>query len=198
VTTISQLSFDYGKKCNNCQVWKAFTEYGKSPRNKGGMETLCLPCSRARKRALRAKFRAEHPDRAKSEMAEWYAKKGVEYHQAWRNRNREKINENNRKRYAHDPQKNIDYCLHRSAVRRGAPGGNHTAAEWKALCERYDNRCLCCCGKLKLTRDHIVPVSQGGSDSIQNIQPLCKNCNSRKNDRHINYRPDRLIAAKVG
>jgi 5-methylcytosine-specific restriction endonuclease McrA len=34
-----------------------------------------------------------------------------------------------------------------------------------------------------------VPVALGGSSFIANIQPLCRSCNSSKQDRIIDYRP---------
>lgn len=69
--------------------------------------------------------------------------------------------------------------------------GSHTDAEWQALKAKYNFKCLCC-GKqepeIKLTRDHVRPLILGGSDSINNIQPLCARCNSKKSLRQIDYR----------
>jgi 5-methylcytosine-specific restriction endonuclease McrA len=69
--------------------------------------------------------------------------------------------------------------------------GSHTDEDWQKLKAFHNFRCLCC-GKqepeIRLTRDHVIPLSQGGSDSIDNIQPLCARCNSKKNYKHIDYR----------
>lgn len=65
---------------------------------------------------------------------------------------------------------------------RGAEG-SHTIREWRDLCEFFKH-CCAMCGECKpLTRDHIVALSRGGSDYIENIQPLCLRCNSKKGNR---------------
>lgn len=59
-------------------------------------------------------------------------------------------------------------------------GGTHTTEEWIALVRQHDGRCAHCLLKKPLTRDHIVPLSRGGTNEISNIQPLCGSCNSSK------------------
>jgi 5-methylcytosine-specific restriction endonuclease McrA len=73
--------------------------------------------------------------------------------------------------------------------------GRHTWQEWQELKERYNYKCVYCKiseSKLekkwgnkfsKLTEDHIIPISKGGSDYITNIQPLCISCNAKKKDK---------------
>lgn len=53
---------------------------------------------------------------------------------------------------------------------------------------KYGKKCLCCGSEEKISLDHVIPVNKGGKDEVENLQPLCKSCNSRKNVQIIDYR----------
>ena len=92
----------------------------------------------------------------------------------WKQENKDRVNFSNRKR------DRLKKCSE----------GSHTLSEWQKLKEKYNYLCLCCKKQepfIKLTEDHIVPLSLGGTDYIENIQPLCLSCNDRKWIKVINY-----------
>jgi uncharacterized protein YdaU (DUF1376 family) len=64
----------------------------------------------------------------------------------------------------------------------------HTAAEWNALNDACGNACVRC-GAAGVVKDHITPIYQGGSDGIENLQPLCTRCNSSKGPENKDFRP---------
>ncbi len=63
--------------------------------------------------------------------------------------------------------------------------GKISTKDWLVI-RNTSPMCLMC-GKFveceKLTLDHIIPLSKGGTHTIENIQPLCFSCNSRKHAR---------------
>jgi 5-methylcytosine-specific restriction endonuclease McrA len=103
--------------------------------------------------------------------------------------------ENNRNgQYARHYKKNPDYVpdgwLDLRKKRLKQAGGHHSRVEWENLKKSCNYTCLCCRKtepSIRLTRDHIVPVSKGGDNSITNIQPLCHSCNCKKHAQSIKY-----------
>ncbi len=54
--------------------------------------------------------------------------------------------------------------------------------------KKYGKRCLACGSNKNIALDHVIPVVKKGKNVKENLQPLCKPCNSRKNDKIIDYR----------
>ena len=184
------LSVVDGKVCRKCGNWRPQSDWypDKAPCK------LCINAYRARYRqknleklqaqGREAWKRAQPTDptekaarnrekRRKQQASSQTRQSRVAQSKRWRERNRDKAREHKR----------------RSRARIRGAGGTYTEAEWQALVEQYDSRCLCCGAVGDLTRDHVVPLVKGGSNDIGNIQPLCRPCNSRKGTKTVDYRP---------
>lgn len=120
-----------------------------------------------------------------------------EYNQRWQNANREKVRKSCREyALAHPdkarervrkwaqlhPEKRCQNQANRRARENDAKG-SHTLAEWQSILKQHPSCAYCGRTDCKLTRDHVVPLSKGGSNYISNIVPACQSCNSRKKDR---------------
>jgi len=68
--------------------------------------------------------------------------------------------------------------------------GTHTPQEWTALLAACGGKCVKCDSADSIEKDHIKPIYQGGSDGIENLQPLCRSCNAGKGPDNTDYRPD--------
>lgn len=65
--------------------------------------------------------------------------------------------------------------------------GRHTLEQFEDLRVEFRGRCVRCLGEDGHQQDHIVPVYLGGSDGIENIQPLCFGCNFAKGNETFNW-----------
>ena len=98
--------------------------------------------------------------------------------------NREKVNERARKWRKNNPKKVAIFKANRYAMDKGAEG-RHTLTEWLSVLFGEAYKCVMCGVRGRLTKDHIIPLSKGGTNYIWNIQPLCRSCNSIKHDKII-------------
>jgi len=73
---------------------------------------------------------------------------------------------------------------------QGQPVGHYTYSE---AYDRYGATCYLCLqpidralgpnGYLAPSLDHVVPISRGGADTMENVRPCHKGCNSHKGKR---------------
>lgn len=87
--------------------------------------------------------------------------------------------------HASDKARRRESGRRREALERASRSdiGAHTPQEWEHIKALAKHRCVKCKKKKPLTRDHIIPLSKGGTDLITNIQPLCHSCNCRKHNK---------------
>jgi len=197
------------KKCSKCGKWKdRESEFGKRKEARDGRKSRCKACDAQ----VTQNWRERNPDKAKHGVLErvrkWYADNKErakenrrkrylqnteierERNSKWKAEHKEQHREGSRRWQANHPE-NVKARSHNRRAQIKASDGKFTALEWRALKEFYGFACLCCGRRepeIKLTPDHVLPLVLGGSNSIDNIQPLCLSCNSRKGAKHIDYR----------
>lgn len=69
---------------------------------------------------------------------------------------------------------------YRAKLSEGPP---FDAAAWNAKLRTLGGRCQNCGSPDRIEIDHIIPVSRGGTNHIDNLQPLCRPCNASKGNR---------------
>jgi 5-methylcytosine-specific restriction endonuclease McrA len=85
---------------------------------------------------------------------------------------------------------------------RGKRWHKEDKAKWQGVIEKYGNQCVCCGADggedgMLLVIDHVIPLSKGGKDNMNNIQPLCAECNSRKGTSSADFRPQWPLQKEV-
>ena len=160
-------------------------------------EISCVLC-RAANATYRAKWYAEHPEKIKAFGAKYYVenreriKTSNAKHRA---ANREASNARARRWNARHPEKTIRDTHRRRAQRLGNGHSPYTEAQVLAL---YGTSCHIChepidmkaprqIGKPGWERglhmDHVVAVTDGGRDDLENVKPSHGRCNLRKKRR---------------
>ncbi len=162
-------------KCKRC-VTEYNLEWKKNNREKANSQPWRKSEKyKARKREERRVFCKRHPEKIREQKKD-YREKHPEKNREKRKAYREKY-----------PEKIKAQKQRRRALKMSAPG-SFTGAEWLELKKKFNNLCARCGQEKPLTVDHVIPLVAGGSNSIDNIQPLCLSCNSAKGTKTIDYR----------
>lgn len=143
--------------------------------------------------AKRKEWRQNHPEKNKEYIARWVSKPNKldmkrQLSKTWNHTHLESMRIIAKRWRDRHPERKLESNRKRRMLKNNIPGF-HTEQEWISLCNRYGNVCLCCKEHKKLTHDHIIPITQKGcTDNIDNIQPLCRACNTKKLNKTIDYR----------
>ena len=81
-----------------------------------------------------------------------------------------------------NPAKASNHNLRR---RNRTATGRLLERDWERACRRLSGRCFYCGVTAKLTIDHVIPLSRGGTHTIGNVVPSCLPCNLRKGTRFV-------------
>lgn len=207
-----------GKLCRACAQLKCYLAFYKHPKGVNGLFAKCKECiknyqlahrdeineQRRKNRQEKAdyyntynrEYHRNNPEPKKARDRKYRQENAAQigtYIREYKRTNkvyRGKARKYNREYRQLHPEKSAQHFNNRRA-RIIQAEGSFTSREWKKLCKHYNYTCLCCRRQepeIKLTVDHIVPLSKGGTNSIHNIQPLCQSCNSSKHRNIIDYR----------
>lgn len=157
------------KLCKTCKLEKEETEFYCDKRRKDGLFSECKKCTIIRSKKWFQENREKHRMIHRS------------YNKAWRKTHLKESCDYRKKRYRYEK----------------LASGEFTKDDFNLLMHKYNNTCLCCGNRepdIKLVADHVIPLALGGSNCIENRQPLCIDCNRRKNARIIDYRNDYSVA----
>ncbi|MBK9925370.1 MAG: HNH endonuclease [Anaerolineales bacterium] len=198
----------YKSRCKECWNAQKRAERAAKPNEYKATARKYVEANKEHIRNLKRSHQQANPERYAEIDQKWKATHREEINSRARDRRQEDIEhyrEIGRKSYERHAEERRKYSLeyyklhpeksvaatNRRRALKYASESTHTEEEWLELKAFYNFKCLRC-GKqepeIKLTRDHVIPLTQGGSDSIDNVQPLCARCNSKKNNKHIDYR----------
>lgn len=206
------------KLCGICHRELPLDQFRRKASSKDGLDYRCKACALKMDKPVYAKNkdkyllqqrnrRRNNPEFFKNKakvQAIKHKDRISKYQKEYRESNKERLKEQQHRYYdehkdkvkfrirtyskAH-PEKERVHKENRRARKDFGSYQRITYDEWIEILEKYEYTCLCCGIKSnKLTQDHVVPLSKGGTHSIDNIQPLCVSCNSRKHTDIIDYR----------
>lgn len=178
------------KVCTQCGQLKPVTEFNWKHQATGKRKSACRACTRTQV----GEYNAAHREQRLAKGREYYAANRAAIlarQKAWYESNPDQVRAIHHK-YKTNNRDTVNAATHRRRSTIASADGSYTAAEWRDLKAHYGHHCLMCGRQepaIRLTVDHVIPPALGGTNRIDNIQPLCKSCNSKKHRGIVDLRP---------
>lgn len=174
-----------GTTCGTLAGYKYHKKHG---------EEACRDCKTAKtqyERGLRNKD-TELARKKEAERRELHREEYREYSRVWKQANRDRVRELNRESSKRHPETSRKSVRSRRARKLSVESSPYTTQE---VLDRYGTVCHACSKEIDLSAprhtralgweyglhlDHLIPLSKGGSDTIENIRPAHAICNFKK------------------
>jgi len=187
------------KICSQCKKEKLISQFFYRKPSKDGHSAYCKECYkkydkvryyRYKEKRLAKDYKRylEKKDIILKQNKEYYRKnkdKIYERHKRYKEKRRDDYKKWHKNWRIKNPKK-LSFWSGQHQTRKKNAIGSYTFREWELLKKQYSYTCPRCGKKepeIKLSQDHIKSLNKGGTNYINNIQPLCLRCNSFKNDR---------------
>jgi 5-methylcytosine-specific restriction endonuclease McrA len=164
------------KICIKCGIEKQLEEFYKDKSRFDGLEYLCKKCS-------------------KNKGQKYYKENKIiicKNQEKYREANKQKI-QKKQKEYYKTPRGKAALAKggHNRRINTKKTISNLTHTDWSIILQLQNYQCTKCGDYFDQkipTRDHIISVKDGGALTKNNVQALCKSCNSKKGTRYIDFR----------
>lgn len=174
--------FCYVKICNTCNMEKSLIDFYDDSRFSDGKYRNCKSCHHS----FTVDWQKSNPIQTSiiDSRSKYKRRENIRiYNIQYRLENREYFKDKWQEWYLQNYERAKQKSRNRRAMERQV-GGTISTEDWLNLVNEF-NSCCAYCGKYdkNITQDHIIPISRGGSNTIENILPACWLCNCKKNDK---------------
>ncbi|MBE0573322.1 HNH endonuclease [Candidatus Dojkabacteria bacterium] len=200
------------KMCPKCNQQLPITPEYFRVRTNGKPQSYCIQCEEVYKKEWYEKTRPAQLEKRKQNYRDNREKRLAQckerqlrlkkelsaYIKEYYQNNKERIEETNKRwRDANADKVRMyqrTYQRTRKGIKLGIDKGKpYTPEEWDLVTSFFGDKCVYCGKKTKLTMDHFIPVTSGGSTTLDNIVPACQKCNSSKS----NHEPEKWCSPET-
>jgi 5-methylcytosine-specific restriction endonuclease McrA len=167
-TTLDQVTAEVAAACG-CSLYQIAKILHRTPIGVSYRLHAEKNCNR---KESHAKWQSQNKEKISKAAKAWKENNKERKKQAdkeWTRNNPEKVRERGRRRRARK-------C---NAIQNAIITVTHEDVE--LLKEAFNQSCVYCGSKERLTIDHVIPLAKGGTHELKNLLPCCKSCNSSKN-----------------